>query len=370
MSMVSTARSAEDCFKLLEHRDGTDNLKSFLSTLVERQVIGGEGIARLTHGLEKGEFINPITEEESWVDRIAQIHRKTIQRYVDGKEGKIDQKDLLAWSKDALKKRKRVRVEREEVREETENVYQKIVFHPVSAGKFKMGGGEWKKHVELTYDIEVMSTPVTQKQWAELMGSNPSTFADGEGSLTMDVNGKSITMRPDNPVETVAWPDALEFANRLSEKHGLKPAYDLSGEGVVQVNAPEGDIYLAEGFRLPTEAEQEYILRAGGTAKGAYHFGNDGSKLKKYAWFADNSDGSTHPVGDRRPLVIEGKEFYDVIGNVWEWGHDRWRELPKGKNPVSEPGNPLRYLLRCVLCCSRRELLQQRRGPTFGDSLR
>ncbi|MCY4643508.1 MAG: formylglycine-generating enzyme family protein, partial [Bacteriovoracales bacterium] len=211
------------------------------------------------------------------------------------------------------------------------------------AGKFKMGGGTKKTDVELTHDIEVMETPVTQKQWAELMGKNPSHFSDGEGSGTFEINGKSIPMRPDNPVEQVSWWDALEFANRLSKSRGLKSAYDLSVEGEVLVNAPGGDIYRAEGFRLPTDAEQEYILRAGGTAKGAYHFGNDASNLQEYAWFYGNSKGTTHPVGDRLPLVTHGIKLYDVIGNVLEWGWNEWAgKLPKGKNPVNAPSNSLR----------------------------
>ena len=337
---VPSLAAPKDCDDLLRRASATDNLKSYLAELMEGQIVGDEGLILLIRGLEQGELINPITEAQTEVSVRAVPHRKTLQRYVDGKEGQIDQKELLTWSKEALKKRKRVRVERVEVQEETEDIYQKIVFHPVRGGKFKMGEGEGKVDVELTYDIEVMSMPVTQKQWAELMGNNPSHFTDGEGSRILEVNGKSITMRPDNPVENVEWRDALEFANRLSEKHGLKPTYDLSVKGEVRVNAPEGDIYRARGFRLPTEAEQEYILRAGGTAKGTYHFGNDESKLEKYAWFAKNSNGITHPVGDRLPLVIEGREFYDVIGNVWEWGWDeRGDKLPKGRNPANALSN-------------------------------
>ena len=112
-------------------------------------------------------------------------------------------------------------MEREEAQEETQDMHQKIIFHPVRGGKFKMGRGR-KVDVELTHDIEVMSTPVTQKQWAQIMGNNPSRFVGGEGSIDLDVSGKSIKMRPDNPVEEVPWWDALEFANRLSKKHGFK----------------------------------------------------------------------------------------------------------------------------------------------------
>ncbi|MCY4643016.1 MAG: formylglycine-generating enzyme family protein [Bacteriovoracales bacterium] len=344
---MGNARRAEDCSKLLKHRDGTDRLKNFLGTLMERQVIGDEGLSRLTQGLESGELVNPITEAESEVSIRAVTHRKTLQRYVDGKEGEIDQKELLAWSKDALKKRKRVRVERTEVREETEDIYEKITFYPVKGGSFLTGNKpsrleklfqkDDRTPVHLPHTIEVMSTPVTQKQWVDIMEENPSHFKKGLGSIKVKVDGKLVTMRPDNPVEQVSWSSALVFANRLSEAHGLRPVYDLSkakwrhgqdraengdlemGDGTIGVNAPRGNYYKAQGFRLPTQEEQEYLLRAGGKEEGKYAFGDNENDLKEYAWYAENADGQTHPVGKRRPIIIDGHKFYDLHGNVKEW---------------------------------------------------
>ncbi len=73
------------------------------------------------------------------------------------------------------------------------------------------------------------SFQITQRQWERLMGNEP--FKQGDVRRIM------------------------EFANRLSEERGLRPVYDLSIEGEVRINAPGGDIYQAEGFRLPTEAD-------------------------------------------------------------------------------------------------------------------
>ena len=79
----------------------------------------------------------------------------------------------------------------------------------------------------------------------------------------------------------------------------------------------EKDIYYqSEGFRLPTEAEQEYILRAAGTANGIYYFGDNEAELKDHAWYDKNSDRQNPPVAQLKPLVIDGKEFYDLLGNV------------------------------------------------------
>ena len=98
---------------------------------------------------------------------------------------------------------------------------------------------------------------VTQAQWGMVMENNLSTF---QGD--------------DRPVERVTWDDCQEFVRRLNGKE----------EGA---------------FRLPTEAEWEYACRAGSTT--AFCFRDDESDFGDHAWHRDNSGGSTHPVGKKKP---------------------------------------------------------------------
>ena len=136
---------------------------------------------------------------------------------------------------------------------------------------------------------------VTQESFQTMMGRNPSKWVD--------------TARP---VDRMSWYAALQYCNMRSTREGLKPCYDLE---TLQCD------FAAGGYRLPTEAEWEYACRAGTTTR--YSFGDDVGALGDCAWFKKNSDGTTHPVKQKRPNPWG---LYDMHGNVAEWCNDFYAE--------------------------------------------
>ncbi len=164
-------------------------------------------------------------------------------------------------------------------------------------------------------NLEVCKYQTTQDMWMEVMENNPSEFEGGR-----------------RPVENVSWWDALEFCNKLSEKHGLKPVYDLSQkeEGILRIYQSNGkieypnvaDFRKTEGFRLPTEVEWEWFARGGEIAMqdGTFDYKYSGSNnIDEVAWNDNNSENCTHDVGTKKPNQLG---ICDCSGNIWEWCYD------------------------------------------------
>ena len=190
----------------------------------------------------------------------------------------------------------------------------------IPAGEFMMGSPdsdstarsiEKPQHrVRITKPFCLGVTEVTQGQYADVMGTNPSRYRE---------------LGPDAPVESVTWHDAQEFCRKLSNAEEEKAA--------------------GQRYRLPTEAEWEYACRAGSTGK--YFFGDNAKHLGDYAWYWKNFDGKTHPVGLKKP---NGWGLYDMIGNVWEWCADWYDEEVPSKqaarseyyanSPTNDPTGP------------------------------
>ncbi len=219
-------------------------------------------------------------------------------------------------------------------------------FVTVPAGTFIMGSPPtelgrtevWEKahQVTLTRSFELSVTEVTQRQWVSLIQANPSH------------DGPCETC----PVETVNWWESLAYSNAVSDAAGLPRCYTLEGcdgvpgEGMecgsVRVNAPDGNVYECEGYRLPTEAEWEYAARGG--TQTAFFNGvisvvdcEFDPVLDMSGWYCSNSQ-STKLVGQKS---VNSYGLYDVHGNVYEWVWD-WFVSENEELPPVDPVNDVR----------------------------
>jgi len=147
--------------------------------------------------------------------------------------------------------------------------------------------------------------------------------------------------RESRPVINVIWWDAIAYCNWLSQKEGLPVAYRLEGEvDEGQLLDSSGnlttDITKVVGYRLPTEAEWEYVARGGNKSKSYKYSGSD--NVDEVAWYASNSEGKTQEVGKKAPNELG---LYDMSGNVWEWCSDWFGDYSSSAqtNPYNNSGS-------------------------------
>ena len=158
-----------------------------------------------------------------------------------------------------------------------------------------------KKQVTLTEKFSINKFEVTQNVWTSVMGSNPSKWK-GER----------------NSVEFLTFQEANDFCKKITAL--LRSAKLIDG---------------SQEVRLPTEAEWEYVARAGTTTM--YSFGDDVSLLDAHAWSTQNAAGNDPPVGALQPNPWG---LYDVHGYLWEWCTQSTRTSDDSGSSTTQQGTP------------------------------
>ncbi len=193
-------------------------------------------------------------------------------------------------------------------------------------------------------------TPVTQAMWEALGMDNRSEFRPAAGSAS----GESAAHMLQRPVENVSWDDAQTFCGLLARELGEEPA---KGDDVR---------HTAAGFRLPSEKEWEWACRAGtatDTYAGNFVDGRESTIVANVAWFGENSDRSTHPVGEKEPNPWG---LFDMLGNVWEWCEDLY---DSGGADRALRGGSWFYPARLARAADRRGYRPDERGVFIGFRL-
>ena len=211
----------------------------------------------------------------------------------------------------------------------------------IKGGSFTMGSPEsedWRSNDETQHRVTLASFymakfEVSQKQWLEITGKNPSNFT-----------GDNL------PVESITWLEAIEFCNALSKRDGRTPVYTIrDGSDTITWNRS------ANGYRLPTEAEWEYAARAGSTTPFYSRKVPGADDVNFYGHYPYQIEQNyfNDEVLETRPGIYRAKTLdvgsfkpnpnglYDIYGNVGEWCFDYYGDYPSTGSRTAGVTNPV-----------------------------
>ncbi len=293
----------------------TQSFIGYLAELLEQKILDAEDLQHLADSIrQSGKILNPLELKESTPSSTTLIHRDGLQNLIA--TGGLNVSVIGEWLKTTLSRKENEQRDKEAVGTDTIFAAHKMRFHKLPF--------EFEISKNKTYQIELMETVVTQHHWNQIMEltGNPKEVNHPLGSITIF--------------------SALDFANRLSIAHGLKPAYDLTeleleGDASKRDLSPKSFRYSSspdlvsrffekikypnelskmEGYRLPSQLELFLLRKKIGENHPWIKKDSGRDQVLSSTWLKENSDDVLHPVAELEPIILGGQRFYDLIGNI------------------------------------------------------
>ena len=262
-------------------QEATDAFIAYCEKLVDESIIGTKD---LDYVCEHKQLVNPLATADVYASFVHSIHNKQLGQMVERFKEILDTGIIHDWARGKKAELEDRRKTEEKVHEDTRELHRPMRFVPIQSGQYTshIDGSI----IEIKPGIEIQETPVTQYQWSQVMGSNPSYCTQGFGGEEIMIEEEKVAMLSDNPVENVSYRDIQKFIQKLNEQ---QDGYEYS---------------------LPSVDEYESVLQA---ALGASWLAELEEKIA-LARTSDVASGSYFEQGKDR--------MWSLLGNVWEFTRD------------------------------------------------